>query len=141
MRRARVTVTHLPVDGFGVKPSEPFAKWIESGGHESIEPLTPFAPLLEEPGLHEHGEVSCGRWPRVGKPACDCAGRDLAATHMNREQDLTPCRMRDRGSNGLQAIEFGLGVVLRHETSSASAISMDSITLAIGSHTAMTSGV
>jgi hypothetical protein len=81
--------------------------------------------------------------PRRRRPFVRKTPRDLAggrrAAQMDRQQDLPPRRVRQRGDDGVERREL-LGCILC-QTGSTSQIVSSSSTGPIGSHTAITSGV
>lgn len=78
------------------------------------------------------------RGPLVREPTGDLS-RGGGAAKMDRQQDLSPRRVRQRGNNGVERRQ--LLVRFQCQRGSASQIVSSSSTGPIGSHTAMTSGV
>jgi hypothetical protein len=77
-------------------------------------------------------------WPFVGKATGDLARRGRAAK-VNRQQDLSPRRVRQRGDDGVERRQL-LARIFGQSRSTSQIVSSSS-TGPIGSHTAMTSGV
>lgn len=92
---------------------------------------------MQKSSVFEHAQMARGRWPRVRKAFGDVTCRRYPIAKMEREQDLSPRRVRDRRDNLIERFELLFGV----QTGSTSQIVSSSSTGPIGSHTAITSGV
>src|SRR5215813_268860 len=93
--------------------------------------------LPQQAGLLEDAQVPRGGGPLVRKACGDGAGRDVASAKVNRQQDLSPRRMPQRGDDLIQRLQLLFG----GQRSSTSQMRRSASTGPIGSHTAITSGV
>jgi hypothetical protein len=105
---------------------------------DSIDPHPAASLVAYQTGVLEDAQVACRRRPLVSKATGDLAGRRLAA-EVDRQEDLPPSRVRQRGNDGIECRQLRAGVF--GQSCSTSQIVMSSSTGPIGSHTAMTSGV
>lgn len=78
----------------------------------------------------------------MGEPPCNLAGGHRPATEVNRQKDLSPRRMGQRGENILEYRELCFGVKLcdQSESGSTSVSCMFSRIGPMGSQMAITSG-
>jgi len=94
--------------------------------------------MRNEARFFQHTEVARGGRPFVRKPARNLTGGRRSAK-VNRQQDLSPRGMGQRGDHGVESREF-LGRVV-DQSGSTSQIVNSSSTGPIGSQMAMISGV
>jgi hypothetical protein len=121
-----------------LKPCQPFTDEAESTAIHGVDARPASLFLQHQPGVFEDPQVPRRRRPLVREATRDFT-RGRGAPKMNRQKDLSPRRVRQRGDDSVERRKLVGCVVV--QSGSTSQIVSSSSTGPIGSHTAMISGV
>ena len=98
----------------GIEPREPFTDHVQLLPVHGVAAHSTLLFYAHEPSRFQHLQMARGRRPGMLEARCDFTGGDLAATHVNGQQDLAPRWMRERGDDCIELCELLIGAALRH---------------------------
>jgi hypothetical protein len=99
---------------FLIEPFKPILNQLERGVVLLVKPDPPMLGSGDETGLLQDPQVTRRRRPRVPKTSRDLAGRHLAASEMDRHQDLAARRVTQSSQDCVELLEPFFCLTSRH---------------------------